>query len=334
LRFIRPKIVKDLYGNILKRPPSDEEIAQFMLDHAKSPNLPGRIRSMIDSKEFEIMIMPELVRRASEEYGDKKIFFLHVPKTAGTSVRLALTDAIGIPSFNLYPRSTHGSPSNASSMNFWPYWAGHANLSIFPSSHSGFSVFRETRSRILSRFRQSQFELAGNNPHLIHHRKENASKKELSKNASVEFNQWIRSQPSSIVHYYIPNPEKSARSSTWVAEVDKFREVELQKILKESMKRFESVAWIHQPEDVVAGIRKITGNENATLPMENEFRKTSLYKEEIIEPESMEIMNRAAKLDNLVFQASSDLGIMVNELNIDKDEIFENSLKRLGFRLK
>jgi hypothetical protein len=132
----------------------------------------------------------------------------------------------------------------------------------------------------------------------------------------------------------MPNPEKSVRSSTWETKVDRFSELELEKSLRESMKRFESVAWMHQPKDIVTGIKKITAKADVALPRVNEFRKTRFYKEEIIEPESLELMKRAVKRDNLVFQASSDLGILVNELDYDKDEIFENSLKRLGFRLK
>ena len=76
MRFIRSSTVERLYQHILKRNPTQSEIKQFKRDYAQNPKLPDRIGSMIDSKEFEIMIMPEIVRKSSENFIGENFFFL------------------------------------------------------------------------------------------------------------------------------------------------------------------------------------------------------------------------------------------------------------------
>jgi hypothetical protein len=350
MRFLKPETVRRIYRGVLKRNPAQSEISSFALDFARNPDMQERLSSMIYSKEFQLMVMPDLVRSASENFTGQKIFFLHVPKTAGTSVRLALTEALGVPSFNLYSFSSQSLPNRLDSMSFWPYWAGHANISAFPSGHKGFTTFRESRSRLLSQFRQSQFNAhPESNPHLIS--KEHVARIHAAggKQKYRDFNEWIKNNPPSILKWYVPNPEiqrdapventrenftlKMGTRNTWARQVYEMSEREIAPILEKSMTRFSAAAWLHQPQGIIDAISKVTGNPDAMLSRENEFKRSELYKEEVITQESLILLEEARKKDRIVFKIATDLGILTDGLTMDEDEIFQKSIQKLGFRL-
>jgi hypothetical protein len=350
MRFLKPKTVRGFYRGVLKRNPTRSEISNFALNFARNPDLEVQLSSMIYSREFQLMVMPDLVRLASENFTGRKIFFLHVPKTAGTSVRLAIADALGIPSFSLYPLSSQILPNKLDSMNFWPYWAGHANISAFPEEHQGFTTFRESRSRILSEFRQNQFNSQPEaNPHMISKERVAAINAASGKQKYRDFNVWVSKSPPTILNWYLPNPDiqknlpvedtalnhkmKVGRDPAWLKRVNEMGELEIARVLEKSLKRLTVAAWLHQPQGIVDAIAKITGNADATLSNENEFKKSGLYREEIISRESLEVLEKARRKDRIVFKIASELGILTDELKIDEDEIFQKSVEKLGFKL-
>jgi len=327
--MLKSRFVSELYRQILRRNPNPGEISRFILDTAVGNDLPVRIGSMINSREFEIMILPELVRKATEEYQGGNVFFLHVPKTAGTSVRLALSDSMGVPSFNLYSRTVPKPPRLPTSMQFWPLWAGHANLHFYPETHSGLTIFRESRSRILSRFRQSQYEWLKLSPHLITPKSGAVPKKE-----PINFNEWINRSDKGIAQWYLSNPASMYESPSWRKYVNDLSELDLAHNLEKGLKRFAAAAWIHNPEDVLKSIGIVTGKELNSLPRENEFKETKLFKEVVINSSTLQILEEVRKRDAIVFKVASELGILVGELKENEDALFDTTLKRLGFRLK
>jgi len=349
MRFLRPQTIRKLYRGVLKRNPTQAEISRFTLDFARNPDMESRLSAMIYSEEFLVMVMPDLVRAATEDFVGKKVFFLHVPKTAGTSVRLALVDALGVPSFNLYPKTTQRAPADFKTMEFWPYWAGHANIAAFPDSHTGFTTFRESRSRILSQFRQRQFNsMPGANPHVISRSSITAREERAKTVGSLDFNSWLAEEPQSALHWYIPNPTIQ-KSISAIDDMDSYRfkvgsdyefrnrvfkmgEIEISRALEKSLSRFSAAGWLHQSAGIIDAIVKISGNPNASLPKENEFKKSESYKVETISRESLNILEDIRKKESILFKVATDVGILTDKLMQDEEEIFQKSAQKLGFK--
>ena len=151
MRFFSKKyIAKSLYRGILRRNSTISEIKQRSTVLQINPKLDAHIEDMIKSSEFSTSVLPYLIAKKYRAQKDQKVFFLHVPKTAGTSIRIALTEILGIASLNLYFNSMNVKKHEFEHMHFWPYWAGHANISIFPKDFIGFTTFRDTKSRLIT----------------------------------------------------------------------------------------------------------------------------------------------------------------------------------------
>jgi len=303
------------------------------------------------SKESLLMVVPDLVRASTEDYAGQKVFYLHVPKTGGTSARIALADAMGIPSFNIYPHSSHSLPKNLQSMDFWPYWAGHANIGLFPDTHKGFTTFRESRSRILSMFRQQQKSASkGANPHIITDaaiRKQKFKEQEMK---NLDFNSWIKTKrANTCLGFYIHNPTvaqsrnidrgpldrkiRLGNMSDWKEKVFAMPDREIKKELKNSLPRIVSASWIHQTKSTEEAIKRISSRSDIQLPNDNEFTKTNLFKVENVNAESLEIMEEIRKKDAILFSVATDLGILTDKLDSNEDDLFQQSAIKLGFEI-
>jgi hypothetical protein len=328
-----------------------KEILGFQLHYAKKHDLQSSISTFMYSRESLLMVVPDLVRASAEDYAGQKVFYLHVPKTGGTSVRIALADAMGIPSFNIYPHSSHSLPSNLQSMDFWPYWAGHANIGLFPDTHKGFTTFRESRSRILSMFRQQQRSASiGTNPHIITEeaiRKQKFKKQEMK---NLDFNSWIKTRRAdTCLGFYIDNPTvaqsrkvdrgpldgkiRLGSMSDWKEQVFAMPDREIKKELRKSLPRIVSASWIHQSRSTEEAIQRISGRSDVQLSRNNEFTKTDFFKIEDINAESMQILEDIRKKDTILFSMATDLGVLIDKLDMDEDAIFHQSVANLGYEI-
>lgn len=336
------ELVKTLYRGVLRREPAAAEIANLLGALSNAGSVEHALKDMLSSHEFGVMVLPDLVNSYITRTPDKPVFFLHVPKTAGTSFRLALTDTLGIPAFLLYVHSTWQGVGRDATMRFWPLWAGHAGVPAFPQTHRGITVFREPRSRILSSFRQQQKELETrdpNGPDNARFARFNSFDTDRQGRVSVRegFSRWI-SVPRTAVPWFIETPANDG-TQRWNGLPSKsylksLSPSDVRLSLTRSLSRFDAAAWVHDADAMEQAIRRVTNVDSvAPLGRNNQFRSAP-YSETIrLTPEDLENINRSALNDHILFDIAVDKGL-IPTLDPDfADAEFERTAERLGFVL-
>jgi len=289
---------------------------------------------MVESDEFRFQILPGLVATGTGMRSERPIFFLHVPKTGGTSVRLALGDAIGVPALNLYrawptpDRELH---------HYWPYWAGHAQIGFFPESHLGITLFREPRSRILSQYRQNQA-LRVRQPR---HGWGYGRAPQRGPLQGRPFNEWLgrleEHGRASMLHLFMPTDDprpgraRTAEESRALLALDERTVVDG---LRTAFRRFGAAAWIHREGDVLDAIERVTRHRPDALPRENVFEDKELVYDRVqLSRDHHEALERCARADGLVLRVAAEQGL-IDPLSPDEaDAILERTAARLGFDL-
>jgi hypothetical protein len=350
--FQQKQVIKSLYKGILGRNPTQSEIQDRIKILTKNSLIESQIIDMINSEEFNIMNLAFLVQKATNVEQNLKLFYLHVPKTSGTSLRIILSKYMGIPAYLLYLHNGIEGVKKFKNMEFWPFWVGHANISIFPNSHFGFTSFRETRSRLISEYRQVQKNLSPG-----YNMRNNSNKLALDHvkyyfNESKNFNSWLRSFGSSICSYYIPNTNSDVpdantsdiekfkyymgTSRKWVTQIDNAHESEVRSSIQHSIKRFKAASWVEDDKSFSKAIKELFGERDMkiNIPKLNVFEANSKFRPEVISKQSVEIMEELSRKDQIVFESAMNEGILSEEMKFNKEEAFSDTKKRLGFEFK
>lgn len=324
--------VRSAYVAILRREPLRRELVARRLRTVLGGGWKTLLRDMIDSDEFRVQILPGLVVTRTEFRAPQPVFFLHVPKTGGTSVRLALGEAIGVPAINLY--GAWPTPDTVLH-RYWPYWAGHAQVDLFPETHVGLTLFREPRSRILSMYRMHQFLRSGNRlPHGWNHP---GPRRPLSR--PLPFDRWLTSfreeQRLSIVGFFLPSatPAPDRRPSPeHVQRALQRPSAELLADLGRTLGRFRAAAWIHDNPAVARAICDVAGREPSRIPRVN-VAEDNLPDPAPVHLDSalMSVIEEAARVDALVFSVAEEQGL-IPALDRDRaDDLFHAAAQRLNF---
>jgi hypothetical protein len=328
-----------LYRGVLRREPSPTETAGLLKALSDAGSVEHALKDMLSSHEFGVMVLPDVINGYVAGVPDKPVFFLHVPKTAGTSFRLALSDNMGIPAFLLYVRTSWLGFGENDAMNFWPLWAGHAAISAFPQTHRGITIFREPRSRMLSNFRQHQREFATEDPNGP--RNERFAKFNMDRRQRVTvldgFSKWV-SISRSAVQWFIDTP-RTEGAYLWNGRptgkyIDSLSPTQVRQSLTRSLLRFDAAAWSHDSEAMEAAIRRVTKVHSiAPIERQNQFEPLPDAETTHLTSEDLAHLNRIADDEKLLLNLAVDRGLIPPIDSDFADAEFENTAQRLGFVL-
>lgn len=327
--------LRQTYRAILRREPTVRELAGRRLRNVVRGGWPRLLRDMVESEEFRLQILPGLVVTGTELRSRGPVFFLHIPKTGGTSVRLALGEAIGVPSINIYGRWPQ---PDRDLHRYWPYWAGHAQAAFFPDTHIGFTLFREPRSRVLSAYRHHQFLRSS---HRLPHGWDHPDGDRPATGDPLPFVDWLadrhRSQTLSIARFFLP-PGGSGTVEK-AASVEQLNLLDassnqLKAGLARMMRRFGAAAWIHDNEAVTRAIGEVAGHAPRGIPRENVGERNNPDIRPVnVDEHALAVLEEVAALDAVVFDVAASQGLLPPLDSGDADRLFQATAERLGFVL-
>jgi hypothetical protein len=319
----------------LRRAPSKKELLSATIKGSlKSNSFRELLRDMVDSTEFRTQILPALIAERTNFQADEGVF-LHVPKTGGTGIREQIGHLLGVPSINIYEA---WSKPSSESHKFWPYWAGHANIGFFPKSHAGFTLFRDTKSRLLSLYRQREaLWLTGGSTHGWNY------PKEIRLNGSPvrAIESWLLTEQlgkhrtlASFFHLSSQNKQNTERllSQRETREIFNSPPKEQVKVLTAGLKRIKHAAWLHDTNSTLSAISYLAGSQPKSLAFANSFESKKLnFAHQKLSKDCFELLDEAERHDRLVFEIAEDLGLIPK---LDKDiseKLFQRAVERLNF---
>lgn len=156
-RFAPFDVATQIFLGILGRTPTRRErsitFARLMTDPTAAKKI---VSEIVSTSEFARHSLPRLLAKEAQSFSStKKIFFVHLPKASGTSLREQLISEMGIPSLEFYGLEQDATLVVPPFMDFWPLIAGHMNVFSGPrATHTVVTTVREPTSRWLSQFRQ------------------------------------------------------------------------------------------------------------------------------------------------------------------------------------
>lgn len=306
------------------REPSTREILLLDSQLKLHGDLEPIARDLIMSEEFSIQMLPQLVAKWSTNFRGRNVFFLHVPKTAGTSVRLAIGEALGIPAFLLYGYFIEPEPS----ASFWPYWAGHAGISAFPKTHAGFTVFRETRSRLLSQYRQAQ-KRVDPAPRVF------LSGPQPRRSAPPPPNDfWQGGHGLDGWYFQDATASTNDRGRAGNSFLSSLSAKDKLIGLERGLKRINQASWVHEESALIAAVNRLTGASLERIPRENTFESAKVeYSEIKLSKDDISVLEAMVERDKPVFDIAVSLGLISKLDKQSRDDLFIETAKRLRFVL-
>lgn len=340
------KLAESLFHSILGRQPNEEDLKIAASAVLTKKGLEQQIAAMIQSHEFQVMRLPHLMAAATQNYRGEKVFFLHVPKTAGTSLRLALIDAMGIPALDRYRRNGTWNSYSEEFLKVWPLLVGHTNVGNFPTgTHRGMTVFREPRARILSKYRQStraRFETPV-------HQKDLASVgvRRILEEGPRSLDLWLeREHPVDLLTWFVDFPnvrlrdKEKGEGDSWIVrrgfslEILKYDQSEIREALERGIRKIQVAEWMHNKAGMDTLLVRLLGR-----PLDLEIPKANVVLPKQVETTIQLTANHHKKLmeiheqSQIVFRVAENQGLISRLSQEESDEQFEIAAKRLGFRL-
>lgn len=333
-----------LFESILGRRATEADLRAAASGLASAKGLRNQINAMVRSEEFAIMRTPHLLAEAAKNYQGEKVFFLHVPKTAGTSLRHAFIDAMGIPALDRYARVGRWDGYSEAFIKMWPLLVGHTNVKSFPDGgHRGVTVFREPRARVLSTFRQSTRSIVATPIHI-----NTDTSKKMRERAAVwlaDFPSWLKTEmhPLDLLTWHvIMNDDNNLPSSgeAGIRRVDQSRflervsATEIRQALERGLRRISVAEWQHNREGISKLVER-TLERTVAAPVNN---ANQVLPEQVMNPIQLSKGDHArlteiASQSQIVFEVAEDQGLIKNLTRDEADEQFEIAARRLGFKV-
>jgi hypothetical protein len=263
------------------------------------------------------------------------LFVLHIPKTAGTALRLALESAMGLPAlmFTDVAELLGGERYTGNAETFkplpresWPLLSGHNHLDDYPPGHLGVTLLREPRSRILSLYRfttgpqyldWSEVTLGSEN------------RARVARRAGLDFAKFLddgypyEEMPS---HWWLMH----GHGADGPEDVRAVSDDEVLESVRVGVTRLRAAAWQHRAGDIAHLVQRVAG------------RAGDIARANVTPHDGQTIPLTAkalARLDALVatemkvFELLGELGVLPRLTASQAEMLFERTARKLGFTL-
>ena len=324
-----------LYRSVLGRYPTQREILSIQWRLMTRPReLERQINAMITSPEFWEMQAPDLLWNPKQEWAGQKVAFVHIPKTAGTSITSSLQQSMGVAPMVMYKR-TRTTFQALNAVRYYPLIAGHQfRISDVPPEHQVITSLRYPLSRMLSQYRQSQHNRAEvkHNGHFARTPQEGISPKRYFKRQQMSFSDYLCDSLPRFRSYawYFARAE-SPRSSYMYG--DQVSASAIAGEISEATDRVSAILTAGGPSNLESQLAEALG-KNITLPKANVRTSADVEDKPVqLTLDELEQMRAYALKDWAVIEALQESGRIKGLAREGEMEDFQRTAERLNFIL-
>jgi hypothetical protein len=314
-------VIKQVIRGTLDRDATTEECQSWYNAFNGDLDIALLINSLKQTSEYNYRIATRL-QISLQNLPHRQLTFVHIPKTAGSSIRSTIEHSTGFPMMYLSQ-----SPDNAGffAVKFkskeslvWPYQTGHFPLAAFPKGASWFTFVRDPISRLLSLYRQLE-----------------KNSKLNSRNKLEKFNDWIAQLPDhTALGYKNHIAPQTFFFQDKTTSFKSFLKLSLNQQLERSSSSLDNlgfVGWSHRAKDLAQGVRYATGIEMKKA----EFINSGRFEKSVsISKKSFVKIQELTHIDELF------IDLLIKEKRLDrlsKIEIMrhrDQTMLRLGFKIR
>jgi hypothetical protein len=258
-------VLRVLYQKIHFREMDDDEMSivlqsltqdpvETIMGMLQSPELISRLLNLNPSPEVASNALAYVFRARKIDSPEQK-FFMHLPKTAGTSINSH------IQKFSNYAWLSHG---GGNYLHLWPLVSGHFHWSDFPSTSRGLTVLRDPLERLVSawQYMTSRRQVMHNNflnEGLLNENFSNFLKRQTTTPSlatmSVGASWFFTDTPTDILSYH-----ESANNN-------------LESLFYQAFNSFEHIACIEDPASVSTALKFATGSDEPFTAQANKTNR-------------------------------------------------------------
>lgn len=315
-------VIRQIIQGTLDRDATTEECQNWYDAFNGDVKIALLINSLKQTEEYNHRIATR-IQRSLQGLPHRQLAFVHIPKTAGSSIRLTIERATGFPV--LYVFESHhdaaffGVKFDSSKKGLvWPYQTGHFPIAAFPIGTSWFTFVRDPISRLLSLYRQ-----------LEKHDRFNQTKK------VEKFNDWITQLPdhTSLGYDMYVAPQTFFFQDKTIS-YKTYLKLSLNQQLERSTNSLDNlgfVGWSHRAKDLAHGVHYATGIQ---LKKSEYINSGKFDKTVSISKKSFAKIQELTHLDGLF------IDLLIKEKRLDrlsKTEIMrhrDQTMLRLGFKIR
>jgi hypothetical protein len=346
---------KQIFLATLNRVPTAREHRITFARIFTSPTAPRKIiNEHLSSSEFAHTRLANLMAAEYREFSSpNKIFFVHLPKASGTSLREQLALHMGFPSLDFYGLSelepvTMNYPPF---FNFWPLISGHISVHSGPrATHTVVTTVRQPQSRFLSLFRQQ----TRINYHIDLKMRGHFSattiliKRALAARREAIFSHWLNNVEDHQLAFFanplapaiarnesvenIRNLPRRALVDFVSASLATLDDSDLRKVALEATDNVDKVSWSH-----TAGVTRLIselfpGEVSDPLPRLNDGAQFGTARKIALTIQDLERLQELSRIDRAFIVALQDQGKLDPAESSDEEELVKTA-NRLGFIL-
>lgn len=319
-------IAHEAYHGFLRKPVSFT--SSFLLNSGLYPK--GYqyeiLQAHFNTSEITIPHLTTLYEQLEISNSTTRIALFHIPKTAGTSVRVAIGRELGIAPITNYRAGNLIQPENWNSVAFWPYFTGHTNVFNFPKSHIGITFFREPRSRLLSSYRQIE-KGALNRRVRSAEMNENVLRR-WEQVSTLSFSDWLQNaHDRTSARFFFPGTEEEFFNA-----VANKSDQEIRQQLCEGLNQVDYAGWSQESASTELILSQIFGR-SVQVPKLNIFNQAGEYRPISLTQADLKTLDTVTKFDKMLIDIATDMGLITSQSKSTADAIFELTAQRLGFKL-